>query len=102
MLGGFEHLVLGATVRLKDEETGCSYASGVSVLKEIQELTGHRKSVSAVYTTLERLEKKAFLRSEVSDRVASRPMRFYYPTDIGLRALAESGQAIKSMWAGLL
>jgi PadR family transcriptional regulator PadR len=102
ILGGFQILVLGAIGGLKDSDSGFSYASGVSVRKEIHEKTGRNVSLSAVYTTLDRLAKLHYIDSEVSDRVGNRPMRFYYLTGDGQTALAETRQATDSMLAWLV
>jgi PadR family transcriptional regulator, regulatory protein PadR len=101
LLAGFEHLVLGVVPPLKDGETGSSLASGVAVRKEIVKRTGDSVSLGAVYTTLDRLEKKGFLTSEVSDRVGNRPMRFYLLTGEGQKALLRARQAINAVWEGL-
>ena len=58
-LGEFEQLVLFALVRLGPS------AYGATVRREIEERTGRAVSISAVYTTLERLEQKGLVRSRV-------------------------------------
>ena len=101
VLGGFEHLVLAATARLKDTATGDSHASGLSVRNEIDVQTGRNVSVGAVCTTLDRLEKKGLLKSEVSDRDGRRPKRYYSLTGPGLAALVEAHRAVERIWKGL-
>jgi PadR family transcriptional regulator PadR len=51
-LGEFEQLVLLALVRLSPD------AYGATVRREIEQRAGREVSISAVYTTLERLEQK--------------------------------------------
>ena len=51
-LGEFEHIVLLALIRLKDD------AYGMTIRMEIDERIGRSVSIGAVYTTLERLETK--------------------------------------------
>ena len=101
VLGGFEHLVLAATARLNDSASGVSHASGLSVRNEIDVRTGRNVSVGAVCTTLDRLEKKGLLESEISDRDGRRPKRYYSLTPPGLNALVEFRQAVDGIWRGL-
>ena len=60
-LGEFELVVLLAVLRLGDE------AYGVTIMREIEERTGRSASRGAVYITLERLEKKGYLKSHFAD-----------------------------------
>jgi PadR family transcriptional regulator PadR len=99
--GGSEHLVLTAVPRLKDTDLNVSRASGVSVKKEIEQQTGRSMSIGYICTTLDRLEKRGLLKSEVSDRDGRRPKRFYSLTKPGQEALIEAKQASESMWNGL-
>jgi PadR family transcriptional regulator PadR len=101
ILGSFEHLVLAAAARLKDSESGLSHASGNSVTEEIGARTGRQVTVGAVSNTLDRLEKKGHLTSEVSDRETRRPRRYYNMTEQGKVALVEARQVVDSIWKGL-
>ena len=101
ILGSFEHLVLAATARLKDKKSGVSHASGNGVTDEIGAITGRHISVGAVCTTLDRLENKGFLSSEVSDRESRRPRRFYALTKEGQEALIQAREVVDSIWEGL-
>jgi DNA-binding PadR family transcriptional regulator len=94
-LGDFEQLVLLALVRLGPE------AYGASVVSTIEQHGGREVSMSAVHTTLERLEAKGLLRSHVGDPTPQRGgkrKRHYAPTPAGLAALRASYRT----WRGLV
>ena len=98
LLGSLEHIVLLALLRLS------SNAYGMTVRREIEERTGRNISIGAVYTTLERLEAKGYVRSSVGEPTAERGGRakrlFQIEAD-GKRALAASQDAIRKMTRGL-
>src|SRR5579864_1587851 len=66
VLGDFEQLVLLALVRLGPE------AYGATILREIEQRTGRRLSIGAVYVTLRRLESKGFVISRIGEPTAER------------------------------
>ncbi len=66
LLGSFEELVLLAVAR------GGEDAYGMTVRREIEERTGRDVTIGAVYATLDRLEKKGLVGSELRDGDASR------------------------------
>lgn len=101
ILGGFEHLVLAAAARLKEPKSNVSRASGNSVTEEIAARTGRHVSVGAVCNTLDRMEEKGFLSSEVSDRESRRPRRFYSLTKTGEATLLQTWQVVDSIRDGL-
>ena len=55
MLGEFEYLMLTAASRLRDD------AYGAAIRFEIEQATGAPCSIGALYTTLDRLERKGFI-----------------------------------------
>ena len=57
MLGEFEYLLITAAARLGDE------AYGAAIRREIEDATGHRCSIGALYTTLDRLQAKGFVKT---------------------------------------
>src|SRR5258708_38411099 len=65
-LGDFEYLVLLALFRVGSE------AYGAVVRREIETHTRRHLGISAVYTTLERLEQKGLVRSWIGDSTAVR------------------------------
>jgi DNA-binding PadR family transcriptional regulator len=61
MLGEFEYLLITAAVRLGED------AYGAAIRQEIEATTGRRCSLGALYTTLDRLEKKGLLKTGMGD-----------------------------------
>jgi PadR family transcriptional regulator PadR len=97
-LGEFEQLVLLALVRLGPD------AYGATVRREIEEHAGREVSISAVYTTLERLEQKAFLRSRIGEPTperGGRRRRHFELLPLGARSLRDSYRALTGMTAGI-
>ena len=97
-LGEFEQLVLVALVRLGRD------AYGATVRREIEARTRREIAISAVYTTLERLEGKGFVRSRVGEPTAERGgrrRRHFELLPLGARALKEAYEAFIGMTAGL-
>jgi DNA-binding PadR family transcriptional regulator len=97
-LGEFEQLVLMALMRLGKD------AYGMSVRQEIAVRTGRDVSISAVYTTLERLEGKSYVTSRIGAPTAQRGGRrkkHYELASAGEKALAVSYRALSEMAAGL-
>ena len=59
-LGEFEQLIMLALLRLKAD------AYGMRVRREIQGRTDRSVAIGSVYATLERLERKGYVRSSIS------------------------------------
>ncbi|GMV23492.1 MAG: PadR family transcriptional regulator [Vicinamibacterales bacterium] len=98
MLGEFEHLVLLAVLRLKDD------AYGATIRRDIETRVGRELSISATYVTLERLEGKGLVRSRIGEPIAERGgrrRRHYALTMVGRRVLAASHRAYRTMAEGL-
>jgi PadR family transcriptional regulator PadR len=66
MLGEFEYLLLTAAAGLGDK------AYGASIRAEIETTTGRKCSVGALYTTIDRLEKKGLLKTWMGDATPER------------------------------
>jgi PadR family transcriptional regulator, regulatory protein PadR len=97
-LGEFETVVLLAIVHLR----GRGY--GVSIADEIERRTGQPVSFGAVYATLDRLQKKGLISSELGEPTPERggkPKRFYRIEAPGERALREAQAVAERMWAGV-
>ena len=97
-LGDFEQLVLMGVLRLGDA------AYGAAIRQEIHARSGRDVSISAVYTTLDRLEAKGFLSSWIGAPTAQRGGRrrkFYALRPAGTEALQQAWRAITAMAAGL-
>jgi len=98
VLGEFEQLVLIAIVRLGDD------AYGATIRREIESRTGRRLGISAVYTTLERLEAKGCVRSwigEPTPQRGGRRRKHFALLPLGARALKAAYSAFSGMTAGL-
>jgi PadR family transcriptional regulator PadR len=93
-LGRFEEIVLLALVRLREN------AYGVTIRREIAERTGRDVSFGAVYTTLERLERKGYVSSRMGEPTAERggrAKRYFRIEAPGRRALNSSRETIARM-----
>lgn len=98
ILGDFEQLVLLGVLRLGDD------AYGAAIRQEIHERSRRDVSINAVYTTLDRLEKKGLLRSWMGEPTAQRGGRrrkFYQLTPAGTTAIRQAYHAFQSMVDGL-
>ncbi len=83
MLGEFEYLLLTAAARLGED------AYGAAVRQEIEDATGRRCSIGALYTTLDRLEAKGFIKTWMGDPTpqrGGRPKRMVRVTAKGVQA----------------
>ncbi len=97
-LGEFETSVLLAIVHLQ----GRGY--GVSIADEIERRSGKPVSFGAVYATLDRLQKKGLISSELGGPTATRggkPKRFYRVEAPGEHALRDARSIAERMWAGV-
>lgn len=94
-LGEFEELVLLIVGVLVDE------AYGVAVAEEIEKQTGRKVSLSPVHSALYRLEKKGFVKSEMSGATQTRGgrrKRIYQITAAGKSALDQVRIMRNSLW----
>jgi PadR family transcriptional regulator, regulatory protein PadR len=97
-IGSLEHIVLLAIVRLGEN------AYGMTVRQEIEARTGRDISIGAVYATLERLETKGYVSSEVGEPTperGGRAKRLFRIEADGEAALRASHEAIRKMTSGL-
>jgi PadR family transcriptional regulator, regulatory protein PadR len=97
-IGQLEQYVMLAIMRKQPR------AYGVSVQQELFERTGKEYSVGAIYTTLEKLEKKGFAASRQGEATAERGGRakmYFNLTAKGHSALQASLNAIESLRRGL-
>jgi PadR family transcriptional regulator PadR len=97
-LGEFEHIIVLALLRLEDR------AYGVTVRQEIELRTKREVSIGAVYATLDRLEKKAYVKSyrgEPTPERGGRSKRFFRVTAKGITAANRTQRAFDSMADGL-
>jgi PadR family transcriptional regulator PadR len=97
-LGEFEQLVLIAVVRLGAD------AYGATIRREIESRAGRRLSISAVYTTLERLEQKGCVRSWIgapTPERGGRRRKHFALQPLGARSLKAAYRSYAGMVAGL-
>ena len=97
-LGEFEQLVLLAIVHLGED------AYGVTIRREIESRTGRSVAVGALYTGLDRLERRGLVRSRTSSPTperGGRSKRHFTISPAGAAALERSRQTMERMWAGL-
>jgi PadR family transcriptional regulator PadR len=97
MLGSFEQAVLLAIVRLDDA------AYGRAILKEVAGRLERDVAAGAVQATLDRLERKALVRSRLGGGTPvrdGRARRFYTVQAEGFRALNEARRTYDSVWRG--
>src|SRR5678816_1173654 len=100
VLGDFEQLVLLGVLRLELQDT----AYGAAIRQEIHARSGRDVSINAVYTTLDRLEAKGFLKSWVGDPTpvrGGRRRKFYALRPAGTAALRQAYRVFTAMADGL-
>ncbi|HEX7284549.1 MAG TPA: PadR family transcriptional regulator [Candidatus Angelobacter sp.] len=98
MLGEFEYLLLTAAARLGDE------AYGAAIRQEIQDATGEPCSIGALYTTLDRLESKGFIKTRMGDPTpqrGGRPKRLVRVTADGVKAASDFYAAVARVSRGV-
>jgi len=98
VLGAFEQAVLLALVRLRDE------AYGRAIRREVELRLARNVAAGAVHATLERLERKGLVKSDLGSGTtirAGRPRRFYRLKPGGLRALNQTRATFDKLWGGL-
>lgn len=94
-LGEFEQFVLLAILKLNEQ------AYGTRIRQLLADEIERDVSIGALYTTLERLEKKGMLSSQLGEASAERGGRakkFFQVSGEGKRALNQSKSAIDKMW----
>ncbi len=97
-LGEFEHLLLLALVHLEDD------AYGARIRRVIEQRTGRTVSPGAVYTALDRLERRRLVSSwlgEPTPQRGGKRKRYYRLESAGTRALRQSQDALGRMMKGL-
>jgi DNA-binding PadR family transcriptional regulator len=94
----FEQIVLLAVLRLGE----AAYA--IPIREEIERRTGRPVARGALYTALERLEAKRFLRSRMSAPLperGGRSRRYFSVTPQGLAAIRASRDSLMNLWQGI-
>jgi len=97
-IGDFEQLILFALVRLGAD------AYGVTIRGEIEKRTGRAISAGALYTALDRMEKRGLVASRLGDPTPQRGgkrKRLYTLQPVGERALARVYESLRLMATGV-
>ncbi len=97
-LGEFEQVILLAILRLGEE------AYGVGIRREIAVCTHRDVSPGALYTTLDRLEKKGIVTATdgaPTPERGGRAKRFYKVSQIGYTLLTEAQRSYQRLLTGL-
>jgi len=97
MIGEFEYLILTSAARLGAE------AYGASIRSEIEKATGRPCSIGALYTTLDRLEAKAFVKTwmgEPTPERGGRSKRLVQVTASGVKEASDFFRAITRISKG--
>ena len=97
-LNDLELLVLLALIRLGPE------AYGVPIAREIEAKAKRSVALSTVYSTLERLEAKGLVKSELGEATqerGGRAKRYFQVTGLGVRSVRSTREALIGMWQGV-
>lgn len=97
-LGEFEQSVLLAIAHLGAD------AYGVTVRREIERRTGRTVAVGALYTALDRLERKGYVSSHMSEPTperGGRSKRHFHLRAAAVTALRQARERLDRMWAGI-
>jgi len=98
MIGEFEYLILTSAARLGHN------AYGASIRSEIENATGRPCSIGALYTTLDRLEAKGFVKTwmgEPTPQRGGRSKRLVQITATGMKAASDFFRAITRISKGV-
>src|SRR5215470_5898491 len=98
MLGEFEYLILTAAARLGED------AYGAAIRQEIEAATGGACSIGALYTTLDRLESKGFIKTWMGDPTpqrGGRPKRRVRVTAKGVQEARAFYEAVRRVSRGV-
>ena len=95
LLGSLEEQVMLAVVRTGDD------AYGMSVRRELEEVTNRDVAIGAVYATLDRLEAKGLVASTRAGASDGPSRRVFAITPAGARSLALTRATRERLWAGV-
>ncbi len=97
-LGQHELIVMLAVLRLGRD------AYGVPIANEIADKTGREMLQGSVYATLERLEAKGLLASQLGEATpqrGGRAKRYFSLTAEGVRQVRDAQRALEALWVDL-
>jgi|SRR6478735_597335 PadR family transcriptional regulator PadR len=98
MLGEFEYLILTAAAKLGED------AYGAAIRDAIAEAAGRRCSIGALYTTIDRLEAKGYLKTHMGAATperGGRAKRMVRITAQGTRAASEFYETVRRVSRGV-
>ena len=98
LIGEFEQVVLLSLLRLGNGTWGAA------IRRDIQERIGRELPISVVYVTLQRMERKGFVKSYIgapTNERGGRRRRHYLIDTLGEQALGRSYRALRKMSEGL-
>jgi len=98
LLGEFEQVCLLAILRLGED------AYGVTIRNEIEHCTGREPAPGALYTTLDRLEEKGLVRSQMGDPTperGGRAKRYFAVSGKGVKAVTHAMRNYQRLLEGL-
>jgi DNA-binding PadR family transcriptional regulator len=97
-LGNFELIVMLVLIRLGEN------AYGVPIAREIEARGRRGVSLAGIYATLDRLETKGLVSSQVGEPTperGGRAKRYFQVTPKGLREVRQTQGALKRLWQDL-
>lgn len=97
-LGEFEQMILLAILRLRHE------AYGTTIRQLLAQEISRDVAIGALYTTLDRLEKKGLVSSalgESTNERGGRAKKYFSVTADGQKALKRSKEALTNLWQGI-
>src|ERR1700753_3329627 len=97
MLGEFEYLLLTAAAKLGED------AYGAAIRQDVENATGRSCSIGALYTTLDRLEKKGLIETwmgEATPQRGGRPKRMVRVTAKGAQEARAFYNAVTGVTRG--
>lgn len=92
MLGEFEYMLITTAATLRE------YAYGAAIREEMEAATGRKCSLGALYTTIERLERKGLLETWMGDATPTRGGR----AKRRVRVTPEGVRAAKSFYDAVM
>lgn len=97
-LGEFEHMLMLALIQLKDQ------AYGAKIRQLLDSEISRSVAIGAIYSTLERLEKKGMVSSRLGESTperGGRAKRYFSVTAEGEAALKRAKDAMDTLWQGI-
>ena len=98
MIGEFEYLILAAAVQIGED------AYGAAIRETVEQATAAPCSIGALYTTLDRLERKGLIKTHMGDPTpqrGGRPKRMVRITAQGTCAASEFYETVRRVSRGV-